>query len=286
MSNSVKEETKLETEKSFFHQETFSKNSKTFSSVKTYIKNKVLTVQNSSNNYRNIDYHKIEEKSSNFSNYQKLSKNTFKLQSDFRNHDSNNTSITNNCSKKNSLNMSFLNQFIEKNLTPNIIRKKILNENFEKNISSFSFQFTNSMNSQNFPSKIEIENESPPIPKFNTERIDSFYKINESNHKNNFLYSNLNLDLINKKIFNEFPEFLKKKSDISTKEETLKLFNSNNYNSKNIEIDTIEHLHFSFVKFIHKSKQIMSSQETKNISPTKIEYSEINVIKVEEVDID
>ena len=94
------------------------------------------------------------------------------------------------------------------------------------------------------------------------------------------------MDLINKKIFNEFPEFLKKKSDISTKEETLKLFNSNNYNSKNIEIDTIEHLHFSFVKFIHNSKQIMSSQETKNISPTKIEYSEINVIKVEEVDID
>ena len=297
ISNSVKDKAVYQTEtvlnniktnKKIYHKQTSSK-------MKGFYENTVSNIHNISiSKDKDRNFLMTEDRISNFSNYQKLTKTTIKR----NNNDlgilrSNNASIiTQGPNKKTSLNMSFLNQFVEKHLSlSQTTRKLSFNDSFEKNISTFSLQFPNKKISQTTNSNnTKIESplvQTKKISRNINEVRESLTNVDENYVKNVLMNSAgkvLSVDLINK-IFNEMPEVNNKKSSTSTKEETLKIFNSINIPNKNLEVDTVEYLHFLFVQFFQKSKQITSSQENKKI-PQKIIHSDKNMIKFEEVDIE
>ena len=256
--------------------------------------------ENANKNYENTN--------TNFKNYHILSKNTtdLKKQAEIINHNSNSdhTSClhTQQNKKNGNLNMSFLNNFNRKNITPDLTPRKnhLLDESYEKknNISNFSFQLSNNTvrptNNYNLSYNSKTNNNClyNNIPQGRnrtaTETKENLSQIDENYLKSALLNSTgkvLNIELINK-ILNDLPEFFSKKSAISTKEDTLKLFNSNNYQSKTLDFDTIEYLHFMFVKFFQKSKQIMITQEKKSILMQKTIPSDKSVIRVDEIDIE
>ena len=296
MSNSVNDKGIYQTEsisnpnqstKKIIHKHTSSK-------TKSFYDNTVSNIQNISiNKDKDRNFLITEDKISNFSNYQKLTKTTIKR----NNNDlgllrSNNASIINQGhQKKTSLNMSFLNQFVEKHLSlSQTTRKLSFNDSFEKNISTFSLHFPHKKITQNTNNNIQLEPaqiQTKKISRNNNEVRESLNNIDENYVKNILMNSAgkvLSVDLINK-IFTEIPEVSNKKSSTSTKEETLKIFNSINNHNKNVEVDTVEYLHFIFVQFFQKSKQISSSQENKKISQ-KIISSNKSVIILEEVDLE
>ena len=276
-SNSIKEISNFESDKLLLSHQTFCKN-KANLCFKSSFEKKESDYKKKLNNDRDKEYLKTEDLSSNFYNYQKLCKFTMKQNNDDTiNIERNNSIVDNLSNKKNSLNMSFLNQFTNKAHSEISVMKKGLNITSDKKISSFSFQFANPLvKSQSVNRKISYEIKETNL------------QLDENTLKNLLLSSSgkvLNLELINR-ILNEFPEIINKKSLISTKEDTLKIVKATNYQTRTIDVDSIENLHFIFIKFIKKSKQIMSDKEKIKKELKKTKESEKNVDQVEEVDIE
>ena len=110
-SNSIKEISNFESDKVLLSHQTFDKN-KANLFVKSSFEKKESDNKKQLNNDRDKEYLKTEDLSSNFYNYQKLCKFTMRQNNDDTlNKERNNSIIDNLSNKKNSLDMSFLNQF-------------------------------------------------------------------------------------------------------------------------------------------------------------------------------
>jgi hypothetical protein len=86
-----------------------------------------------------------------------------------------------------------------------------------------------------------------------------------------------------RQIIKENPEiFDNRKSKSSTSDETIK---NTNYSTKNFDSDSIEYMHFLFVNFFQKSKQILHTQENSYIMNDK-SSSIMTVTPCEEIELD
>jgi hypothetical protein len=86
-----------------------------------------------------------------------------------------------------------------------------------------------------------------------------------------------------RQIIKENPDiFDNRKSKSSTSDETTKI---TNYSTKNIESDSIEYMHYLFVNFFQKSKQILHTQENSYIMNDK-SNSLLTVTPCEEIELD
>ena len=85
-----------------------------------------------------------------------------------------------------------------------------------------------------------------------------------------------------RQIIRDNPEaYDNKRSKISTKDDSIKY---TNYSTKNIESDSIEYMHFLFVNFLRKSKQILQNQESNDL---QIENNNLlTVSPCEEIEIE
>jgi hypothetical protein len=86
-----------------------------------------------------------------------------------------------------------------------------------------------------------------------------------------------------RQILKDNPElFENRKSKTSTNDDTIK---NTNYSTKNVDSDSIESMHFMFVNFFHKSKQIVNNQENPQVMPID-QRNLLTVCPCEEIDIE
>ncbi len=249
---------------------------------------------------------KAEIPSTNFLNYKILSQNTntkikfeansvvssnsFNFPTNYPNKkDNNSVSQPNRKKIQNFLVMSHLNSSLR--------TESVCNTNNDSN----NYNFFNYMK-EGFKSKEHTPDLSRRIIEFEgsicenskeKQFIDSNYNFATTHDKNEenilriFQEQNTSGRSINttilRQIIKENPEiFDNRKSKSSTSDETIK---NTNYSTKNIESDSIEYLHFLFVNFFQKSKQILHTQENSFILNDK-SNSLLTVTPCEEIELD
>lgn len=237
----------------------------------------------------------------NFMNYKVLSQNTTQKSTQGNSNSFNMPSQTSN-----NVN-SFIGQSganptrkkLQNHLLMSHLSNSVRNESFIQNETNGSINYFNYMN-QGTKSK----QHTPELSKRNIDIESSLY---ENQKEKQFMDSNyvLQLDKTEENILRIFQEhnltgrqvnttllrqiikdnpelFENRKSKASTKDDSIK---NTNYNTKNIESDSIEAMHFMFVNFFQKSRLIVQVQENSE-NGAGDNYPMQTVCPCEEVDIE
>lgn len=277
------------------------------SSYSMYAKKNVNNINNSqnlSNRVNNLnsslpknDKLIISNKHTNFMNYKVLSQNTSNTK-----HKIENNLVSNSFNNipNNSTNNYVNNSLILDHQNRNKLQNCLLNNNNVSKNDSFN-------NNANIRSRFI----TPEISRRNFNFEGSLYEnVKEKKYISNFSFENNNTCVNNDKtednimkIFNEHnrsglvintailrqlirdnPEiFENKKSKNSTKDNTIKY---TNYSTKSTEFDSIEYIHFLFVNFFQKSKQIIILQENNSFVPDVDNIDLMTVSPCDELEIE